>query len=82
MVAVIAPDGTQIAKIWFGPDPDAKWQWDGAVRIGDVGFRADGPSPVWQTVQRYSDGSYRHLEARIITTPKHHPLKLGFSGQA
>ena len=55
IVAVVAPDGSTVANIWFGPDPKNRWKFDGLVRVGSAG----GTPAVWQTFQRYSDGSYR-----------------------
>ena len=66
IVRIINPKGLHIGEIWFGPDADSKWKWDGLVRVG--GFRVEGPDHrlVWQVFQRYSDGSYRRVEAHVI----------------
>lgn len=60
IVAVISPSKERVANVWFGPDPMSNWAFDGLVRVG----RPDADDPegkavVWQTFQRFSDGSYR-----------------------
>lgn len=62
----IMVDGREIGNIWFGSDPDNKWKWDGLIRLGDAHTSPPGQSPVWQTFERYSDGSYRRVEAKRI----------------
>jgi len=60
LVHVVKPDGERIGRVWFGPDPFKKWMWDGLVRVGGI---SRGTAVVWQIFQRYSDGSYRLVEA-------------------
>jgi len=48
--------GTIIGHIWFGPNPENGWKFDGFVRIG----KPEG-TEVWQTFQRYSNGTYIRL---------------------
>ncbi len=66
IVQVLSPAGEELGHVWFGPDPDTKWKWDGLVRLGSVPKPDDDASPVWQIFERYSDGSYRRIEARRI----------------
>lgn len=62
LVQVINPDGRVLAHVWLGPDPDSGWRFDGRVRIGLA--LDDHHAEVWQIFERFSDGSYRRLEAR------------------
>ena len=55
VVQIIGPRGNEIGNIWLGPDPSKDWAYDGLVRVGKPG----APPVVWDTFQRYSDGSYR-----------------------
>ena len=55
IVKVSTTSGEEVAHIWFGPDPGKLWKYDGLVRVGLPG----SPAVVWQTFQRYADGSYR-----------------------
>jgi hypothetical protein len=70
IIAVVSPAKETVANVWFGPDPLNGWRWDGLVRVGypPPKVRVGHPPPkdskekaavVWQTFQRYSDGSYR-----------------------
>ena len=59
LVVVTDPSGAAIANVWFGPDPQNHWQWDGLIRIGLPNRENPEEPSVWQTFQRYSDGSYR-----------------------
>ena len=61
LVQVIDESGNRYCDLWFGGDPENGWAFDGMVRVGD----ADVELPVWQTYQRYSDGSYRRLFSRF-----------------
>ena len=67
VVEIRTPDGKVVGHLWLGPDPDNKWKWDGLVRLGESDPDNTIGSPVWQSFQRYSDGSYRRLEAKVIT---------------
>lgn len=64
LVRLISPEGKEIADLWLGVDADNKWAWDGLVRIG-ASRREKAQTVVWQIFQRYSDGSYRRIEALI-----------------
>ena len=66
-VRVENAQGNRIADVWFGPDPDTKWAFDGLVRVGVA--KTDHVSEVWQVFQRYSDGSYRRLVAKENPVP-------------
>ena len=50
-----------LGSIWLGGDPLAGWKWDGKVRAGRAD--TDNEATVWQIFERYSDGSYRRVEA-------------------
>jgi hypothetical protein len=50
--------GERYCDVWMGVNPAAAWEWDGLVHFGDVD---DEHQPVWQSYQRYSDGTYRCL---------------------
>ncbi len=54
-VQIIGPSGNEIGHVWFGPDPSNDWAFDGLVRVG----KPTVPAVIWDTFQRYSDGSYR-----------------------
>jgi hypothetical protein len=62
LVRVVDPNGSVLADVWLGPDPDSGWRFDGRVRIGLA--LDDHHAEVWQIFERFSDGSYRRLEAR------------------
>jgi len=63
LVRVVDPKGGVVADVWFGPDPDSRWRFDGRVRVGLA--LDDHHAEVWQVFERFSDGSYRRLEARM-----------------
>jgi len=65
LVRILRSDGGPIGYVWFGPNPDNKWEFDGLVRVGEEILRINRMI-VWQVFQRYSDGSYRRIEARTI----------------
>ena len=54
-VQIIGSSGNEIGHVWFGPDPSNDWAFDGLVRVG----KPTVPAVIWDTFQRYSDGSYR-----------------------
>jgi hypothetical protein len=62
---VLNPEGTELAHVWLGSNGDKSWKWDGMVRIGEPD-KPEGER-VWQTFQRYSDGSYRRISVKRIT---------------
>jgi hypothetical protein len=47
--------GEWYCDVWFGNAPEHGWRFDGLIRVGDP----NDSTPVWQTYQRYSDGTYR-----------------------
>lgn len=49
--------------VWFGDDPGEGWKYDGMIHIGD----AENVPHVWQSYQRYSDGTYRRLQSLVAT---------------
>ncbi len=58
-IRVSRTTGEPVGWIWFGPNPAKEGApWDGLVRIGES-FK---PPVIWNTFQRYSDGTYRRLE--------------------
>ncbi len=59
IVRITDPSGNEVGDVWFGPDPQNKWVYDGLVRVGGGGAR--GRPEVWQVFQRYSDGTYRRI---------------------
>jgi transcriptional regulator with XRE-family HTH domain len=64
LVRVVTPDTNKnIGYVWFGGDPEKNWAFDGLVRVGDA--PNDYEAEVWQVFQRYSDGSYRRIEAKL-----------------
>lgn len=58
LVKAVGPDDTSVAYLWFGPDPKNHWVFDGLVRVGMADPEGHSVPVVWQTYQRYSDGSY------------------------
>jgi hypothetical protein len=64
IVRIVDPEGRELGYIWFGSNPEAKWQWDGLVRLGNPEASVD--KAVWQSFQRFSDGSYRRVEAKLV----------------
>jgi hypothetical protein len=65
IVAVSDVERKEVANIWFGTNPTNHWAHDGLVRIGPVKKEATGQ--VWQTFQRYSDGTYLriHVDSEV-----------------
>lgn len=60
IIRVFDKMGSELANIWFGGEPENGWRYDGLVRIGPAQKSPD--FAVWQTWQRYSDGSYRRIK--------------------
>jgi transcriptional regulator with XRE-family HTH domain len=56
LVRILSPETKPIGDVWFGPDPEKVWTFDGMVRVGSA--------DVWQVFQRFSDGSYRRIKAK------------------
>lgn len=63
LMQIFRNDTQSFCDVWFGDDPDNAWQFDGLVRVGD----AENQPYVWQTYQRYSDGTYRRLSGLTAT---------------
>ena len=63
LVQVFHDSGESYCDVWFGDNPDQGWEFDGLVRVGD----ADNMPFVWQTYQRYSDGTYRRVSSIVAT---------------
>ena len=61
---IINSNKEQIGGIWFGPDPEISGHpWDGLIRVG----KSFNPPIIWNTFQRYSDGTYRRLTNKSQT---------------
>ena len=60
IVRVIDPEGKEVGHLWFGSNPDRNWSYDGLVRVGKP--ITDYVAEVWQTFQRFSDGTYRRID--------------------
>jgi len=65
VMKVLAQDGSEAAHVWLGNNADKSWKWDGLVRVGEPN-KPDGER-VWQTFQRYSDGTYRRISTKRVT---------------
>lgn len=63
IIQVLDKEGKDIAHVWFGPNPNKDWAYDGLVRVGEP----EAPAKVWQVYQRFSDGSYRRRELELST---------------
>ncbi|WP_439372672.1 hypothetical protein [Bradyrhizobium sp. DASA03120] len=55
LVQLVNPQSERFCDVWFGVNPDDGWAFDGLVHFGD------SDPHVWQSYQRYSDGTYRRL---------------------
>jgi hypothetical protein len=62
LIQIVDESGRARGFVWLGTNPDNSWAWDGLVRVGTA--ETDYSHEVWQVFQRYSDGSYRRVEAR------------------
>jgi len=56
--------GRELGHIWFGGNPEDNWNFDGLVRAGEAA--GGGTSKVWDTFQRYSDGTYRRRRKDVM----------------
>ena len=72
-ILIVGPDGNTVGSLWFGKDPYERWRYDGLVRIGKT--LTDHDHVVWQIFQRFSDGTYRRVEALDRET---RPARVGF----
>jgi hypothetical protein len=61
-VKTLDANGNGYCWLWLGVNPDSEWKWDGLVRVG-----GNSPPYVWQTYERYSDGSYRRIQSKYKT---------------
>lgn len=59
LVQIFDDSDNFVCDVWFGGDPNEGWAFDGMIRFGN----ADRQPHVWQTYQRFSDGSYRRLKS-------------------
>lgn len=66
LINIVSKDGQTIGSVWLGGDPYSNWKWDGLVRVGNA--PDEHTAKVWQIFERYSDGSYRRIEA--LDTPE------------
>jgi hypothetical protein len=62
LVQILGPNENVLADVWLGPDPEAGWHFDGRVRVGRA--LDDHHAEVWHIFERFSDGSYRRIDAR------------------
>lgn len=60
LARVVDENNNEVSSVWLGPNPENGWAFDGLVRLG-----AGDPAEVWQTYQRYSDGTYRRLTSKF-----------------
>lgn len=69
LLEIVDSNGQKVGSVWFGTDPYSGWKWDGKVRVGKrVEATDEHTHKVWQIFERYSDGSYRRVEA--LDTPE------------
>lgn len=62
LVRILDREGKPLGYVWFGTDADKEWAYDGLVRVGNENC------VVWQTFQRYSDGSYWRIRVNAQPT--------------
>ncbi|MGH8626550.1 MAG: toll/interleukin-1 receptor domain-containing protein [Gammaproteobacteria bacterium] len=60
-VVIMSEDGQELGYVWFGSNPSNGWVYDGLVRVGSA--IEGGATEVWQTFERFSDGSYRRVRS-------------------
>lgn len=61
VINILDEKKNDVGSVWLGGDPYRGWKWDGNVRVGKA--KDEDSVVVWQIFERYSDGSYRRLEA-------------------
>lgn len=67
LVRILGADGSVIGGIWAGPNPEIDGAlWDGFIRVGKS-FR---PPVIWGVFQRWSDGTYRRLPLRRMSSQR------------
>ncbi|MES2215858.1 MAG: hypothetical protein V4481_01000 [Patescibacteria group bacterium] len=59
IMRILNSAGEEIGSVWLGNNPENGWKFDGLIRVGE----STSPKKweVWQTFQRFSDGSYRRV---------------------
>lgn len=59
IVRIMNKENMEIGGMWFGPNPEIQGApYDGLIRIG----KSFNPPIIWNTFQRYSDGSYHRIK--------------------
>lgn len=58
-VRVLSKEGQELGYVWFGSNPESALAYEGLVRVGTA--IEGGPTVVWQTFERFSDGTYRRV---------------------
>ena len=66
LMGIVKESGEKVGSIWLGTDPYSGWKWDGLVRVGKA--INEHEHKVWQIFERYSDRTYRRIEA--LDTPE------------
>jgi hypothetical protein len=66
LVTLIDESGEKFCDVWFGINLDNGWAFDGMIHLGDP----DAEPRVWQSYQRYSDGTYRRLPSQVSSLDK------------
>lgn len=73
-INVVDRDEKFLGYLWFGPDPDREWAWDGLVRVGLAAQECPASrrsvATVWETFARYSDRTYRRQRPTHPVTPQ------------
>lgn len=59
IVRIVNKEGEDVGSLWFGGDRMKDWAFDGKVRAGEA--HSTDVAEVWQTFERYSDGTYRRV---------------------
>jgi hypothetical protein len=59
IMRIVDSAGKEIGSVWLGGNPHNEWKFDGLIRVGKT--ISDSEWEVWQTFQRFSDGSYRRV---------------------
>lgn len=67
LLHIVNRSGERLCDVWLGEAPP-DWIFDGCIRVGT----AEEEPHVWQTYQRYSDGSYRRTHALVESLDSRH----------
>lgn len=67
LVWVVDARGDRYCDVWLGVNPEKGWSFDGLVHLGN----AETTPHVWQSYQRYSDGTYRRLPSLVSSLDQH-----------